>query len=335
MHLFWGQLTVNKCEKPSELSRLLDPGHGLAPSMKATQYWSLLKYLPLAVGNLVPTRNAHWEFLLHLCMLVDLIYAPRFTRSSVQYLKDVIEDHVTMFSELYGSKWNVQLRPKHHFLVHLPDIVLKLGPLVGMSCMRYELKNAFFKRCAHTVCNFTNICFTLMRQHQQQVQFSLLSSAHIRNAIVVGQQSAISVNMLSFSDILCHQFRVEASDDIAVTNRITVASAQYAKDHCVVIDCAQDGLVFGRIVTFVCNSSGEWHLAVAVLHTHEFCYHFHAFVASDMKPPVYKLLTMNELVDYHPLHCALLTLHNNKLQFIQTPYNIFKLQLFFPHVVMG
>jgi hypothetical protein len=31
VHLFWGQLTVNKCDKPSALNRLLEPGHGLAP----------------------------------------------------------------------------------------------------------------------------------------------------------------------------------------------------------------------------------------------------------------------------------------------------------------
>jgi len=169
--IFWGHLTVNKSDRPPALNRLMEPGHGLSPSMKAVQCWALLKYLPLAVGKQVPFDNVHWLFLLHLSHLVDLIFAPRFTRGMVMYLKDVIEDHLQKFVKLYSSTWHVKLRPKHHFLVHLPEIVLKSGPLTGMSCLKYELKNSFFKRCAHTICNFTNVCHALAKRHQQQSVF--------------------------------------------------------------------------------------------------------------------------------------------------------------------
>jgi hypothetical protein len=209
-----------------------------------------------------------------------------------------IEGHLTIFSELYGSKWNVRLRPKHHLLVHLPEIVLKSGPLVGMSCMRYELKNAFFKRCSNTICNFTNISFTLARRHQQHVLFSVLSSAHICCAVVVGQLLTLPVKMLSFSDLLGQKFSVEATDDITLTNKINVASVQYAKGHCVVIDCTDDGLLFSRIVTFVCNNIDEWHMAVKVMRTHEFCYHFHVFVVGNIEPSMYIVqITENQLTD--------------------------------------
>lgn len=169
--IFWGHLTVNKSDRPPALNRLMEPGHGLSPSMKAVQCWALLKYLPLAVGKQVPCDNVHWLFLLHLSHLVDLIFAPRFTRGMVMYLKDVIEDHLQKFVKLYSSTWHVKLRPKHHFLVHLPEIVLKSGPLTGMSCLKYELKNSFFKRCEHTICNFTNVCHALAKRHQQQSVF--------------------------------------------------------------------------------------------------------------------------------------------------------------------
>jgi len=133
--------------------------------MKAVQYLALLRYMPLAIGRRASHDNEHWKFLLHLSHLVDLLLAPRFTRGMVMYLKDVIEDHLSKFSSLYSSKWNVKLRPKHHLLVHLPSVILQSGPLVGMSCMKYEMKNSFIKRCAHTVSNFTNICSTLAKRH--------------------------------------------------------------------------------------------------------------------------------------------------------------------------
>ena len=81
--------------------------------------------------------------------------------------------------------WTEKLRPKHHLLIHLPSVIAKSGPLIGMSCMRYELKNYFFKRSAHTVCNFTNICFTLAKRHQQRALCSVLSQSHIRDSYCI------------------------------------------------------------------------------------------------------------------------------------------------------
>ena len=89
-----------------------------------------------------------------------------------------------MFSKLYCSE-EFRLRPKHHFFVHLQTIIMKSGPLVGMSCMQYELKNSFFKRCAHIVCNFTNIWYNLTNRHQQQALKKQLSNKHIRNIVTV------------------------------------------------------------------------------------------------------------------------------------------------------
>lgn len=91
-----------------------------------------------------------------------------------------------MFKVLYGCGENaVSLKPKHHLLVHLPTINLQNGPLTGMSCLRYELKNSFFKCSAHAVGNFRNISKTLACRHQQQAFMAKLSGEHVRNFISV------------------------------------------------------------------------------------------------------------------------------------------------------
>jgi hypothetical protein len=141
---FWGLINVDRKKKPPHFNSILPPGSGLTPSMKATQCWALLKYLPLILGERVPVGDKHYKLLLHLSELVDLVFAPRFTLGMVAYLQELIRDHLTLFSELYGDR--VCMKPKHHFLVHLPTIVRKSGPLVGMSCLKFELKNSFFKR---------------------------------------------------------------------------------------------------------------------------------------------------------------------------------------------
>ena len=319
---FWGKLSVNKCDKPPAINRVLDLGMGISPSMKAVQCWALLKYLPVIIGNLIPEGNVHWDFLLHLSHLVDLLFATRFTRGMVAYLRDVIEDHLTKYYDL----WKVKLRPKHHLLVHLPDIILKSGPLVGMSCLKYEMKNSFFKRTAKTICNFRNVCFTLANRHQQRVLDSWLANDHIRDIIVVTNQFQVPLCSLAFCASVCQKFNIEATDDIAVTKKINVATVQYTVGNHIVLDCeTESGMpIFGKIVLFVCSPTDDWYFVVESVQTVEFGYHYHAYVVDTVMPPAYSLVRVNELVDHHPLHCCELKIEGVDAKLIRLPYCVIK-----------
>ena len=324
---FWGKITVEKTHKPLELSKLEEPGQGLTPTMKAMQYWTLLKYLPLALGGFVAPDNKHWLFLLHLSHLVDLIFTPRFTQSMTTYMRSVIEDHLTMFVDNYGNNGTVKLRPKHHFLVHLPSIVLKCGPLVGMSCLRYELKNSFFKRSAHIVCNFTNICHTLAYRHQQRALFSLLSNAFCRSSPVVASQKMVPVSSLECCVVLCDKLGVVPAEYVSVAMKLCVATIQYKLSDYIVIDvCAQSGdPLFGKIVHFVsCSHSTDWYIVVQCLKTVNFCAHLHSFCVCECQPVVYRILTLDEMIDHHPLYCHSTVMNGIQQRFIRTPYHLFK-----------
>ena len=96
---YFAKNSVDCKNKPLELNALDKIGGGLSPSMKATQFWCLLRFLPLVIRELVPTDNPLWAFLLHLSHLVDLIFAPKFTQGMIVYLEGLIEDH------LYVSKF--------------------------------------------------------------------------------------------------------------------------------------------------------------------------------------------------------------------------------------
>jgi hypothetical protein len=337
MCLLWGKITVEKTHKPVEITRIQEPGHVLAPSMKAVQCWALLKYLPLAVGKHIPLRNKHWKFLLHLSHLVDLIFAQCFTLEMTVYLKHVISDHLSMFVKLYSSA-EVRLRPKHHFLVHLPTIIVKSGPLVGMSCMRYELKNSFFKRCAHIVCNFTNICYTLAHRHQQQALESQLCNKHIRSVVTVGKHSLESVQSLPYHDALFRRFCLKESEEVAVSSTLCVATVAYKQGQLVMLDIDMEtGLPrFGKIVSFVsCVKNGEehgqcgrkendeWHFIVESMKTDNFTFHLHAYEVIFFEQPLFEIFRLSDLTDYHPLYCHSLLAGSTKKHFVRLPYHIF------------
>jgi len=96
-------------------------------------------------------------------------------------------------------------------MVHLLIIIAQSGPLVGMSCMRYELKNSFYKCCAHNtcMCDSTNVRQTLAHRHQQQSLFLKSTNASVHDAAVVSNCSVDMISNHAFSDTLCAHFYVE------------------------------------------------------------------------------------------------------------------------------
>ena len=57
---------------------------------------------------------------------------------------------------------------KQHRLLHYPTVLEKSGPFIHQCVLKYERKHQFFKRLAHIVCNFKNICKTMLDRHQLQ-----------------------------------------------------------------------------------------------------------------------------------------------------------------------
>jgi hypothetical protein len=231
---------------------------------------------------------------------VSLVFVRRFTLGMV--LRELIAEHLLMFKELYGTGDNaVTLKPKHHLLLHIPTVILQNGPLVGMSCMCYELKNSFFKRSEYIMCNFTNVCRTLAYRHQQYALFARLSNAYVRDFVVVGRNACVAVCTVSYASVLCEKFALQQTDGISVTSRLERASVVYSSRHHVVVDCDKNGLpLFGIVELFVClPSCSEWFLVVQCLTTDIFVTHSHSFRVNCNLTPVYRIVALGDLVDYH------------------------------------
>ena len=319
---FWSAIDVEKCNKPPELNHIDRPGR-LYPSMKAVQSWALLKYLPLIIGDTVAEDDEHWLFLLHLSELVDFLFAPAFTEGMVTYLRDMIADHLIMFSELYvDEETRIRLKPKHHLLVHLPTIILQSGPLVGMNCLRYELKNSFFKRCAHIMCNFTNICQTLAYRHQQNNLFLKLTNANIRDVVVVNHSSVDLISNYVFGDTLCTHFQAEKTDDICIAKRLERASLAYRVGQHLIIDF-EEMPVFGKIEAFVCMpTADDWLIVVQCLQTVTFDSHFHSYVVAAVDPKPFRVVSFNQLVDFHPVCLYNTVVRGENVQFVRLQYHV-------------
>ncbi|KAJ8364594.1 hypothetical protein SKAU_G00134250, partial [Synaphobranchus kaupii] len=122
--------------KPPAVKLGEDSNHlGLNPGVKSTiQSWCLLRNLPLIFGDLVCPDDQHWYLLLLLLQIVNIVFSPMLSKGITIYLKHLIAEHHRLFKHLFPKK---KLLPKHHFMVHYPTCILKIGPLLLLKMSSY------------------------------------------------------------------------------------------------------------------------------------------------------------------------------------------------------
>jgi len=137
----------------------------------AVQVWVLIRFLPLLLAGLVTDKkHPAWVMLISLIEILQLITSPFVSRSCIPYIEDKIAKYLTLRSQLF----NVPLRPKHHFFEHYGFLLLRFGPLMRCSTLRFESKHKFFRS---EFCNkkcLKNPTKSLATAHQR-----LQSSLHI------------------------------------------------------------------------------------------------------------------------------------------------------------
>ena len=84
--------------------------------------WLLGRVLPYLVGGYIPIDDPNWQNYLQLLNIVDLLMAPEISEDEVGELTVLIQEHHVKFVQLYS---NSSIIPKHHFMIHMPCLILK------------------------------------------------------------------------------------------------------------------------------------------------------------------------------------------------------------------
>lgn len=135
---------------PSEVAEKGDKIGG-----KATENWSLLRLLPILIGEkITDTDDPIWQLTVQLKELVELICAPKISHSQVALFSVLIVEYLETRKEMFPD---CKLKPKHHYIVHYAALILKFGPLIRLWTMRFESKHSYFKRCVRRTQNFKHI----------------------------------------------------------------------------------------------------------------------------------------------------------------------------------
>jgi hypothetical protein len=83
----FSKTSVDKKDKPCELNTFLPPGQGISPKFSAAQMCTFFRYLPMMLAPYIDPKNEHWILFLMLQEVVDLVFAPRLTESTLGYFE--------------------------------------------------------------------------------------------------------------------------------------------------------------------------------------------------------------------------------------------------------
>lgn len=203
---------VEQANKPPEVKLLQDTND---LGLNAIQSWTLLRNLPLIFGDLVSPNDQSWYLLLLLLQIVNIVFSPTLTKGITIFLKHLIAEHHRLFKQLYPSK---RLIPKHHFMVHYPTCILKIGPILHTWCMRYEAKHNFFKK---QVKSFKNITKTLAKKHQIQMAYKW--ATFDPNRVTTGPGKMLALQAMDWGYEMAEVLQVPVE-----TNVLTVRWAKHS-----------------------------------------------------------------------------------------------------------
>ena len=246
----------------------------------ASQMWLLSRTLPLLIGHFVPVDDNRWQCFGLLLTILDICTSHSLSTDSVAYLITLIEEHHTLFKEVYP---HASVTPKMHFIVHYPEQILRFGPIIHSWTMRYESKLKLCKQAAKFG-NFKNICFSVAQKHQRWLCYQLQASVYLSEVPEVGGQST----MLSFREesvAIKHLLdSIDISDDALICHPtwIKYFNCMYKVNCVLLLTCTHKELpVFGKVIDILVLPDSTVHFYVKSLVTEYFDDHYHAFVVKE------------------------------------------------------
>ena len=129
----------------------------------ASQTLLLMHIFPFLLADKLQVNDEQWNCFLTLKKILGIVLCPIVSENLSSSLKLLIKDYLIQFVQLYCDAAFI---PKIHFLVHYPEQILAVGPLVCTWTMRHDAKLNFFKQ-ASRLANFKNIPYSLASRHQR------------------------------------------------------------------------------------------------------------------------------------------------------------------------
>ena len=256
----------------------------------ASQAWTLLRYLPILLGDLVPEECKEWMVLTELCSVVELLVGWRFCRGDLVFLEHKISAWLCLLKSVFPD---FRLKPKFHYMIHYVSQIRLHGPLRHCWTLRYESKYGVLKGLVKETKNFRNIAKSIAMRHQTHMAFHLNS----RSLFFMGVEGFVYArDVTEMPEELYNQLQHMKVD---VGRKCVVYGTMYESGQAVLVQHPVH--YFGEIVA-VCRNGDEVLVALILLKS-LFYKHINAFEVC--RSPEWTVIPLSSLACHKP--CVLHT----------------------------
>jgi hypothetical protein len=287
------------CNEPRLLDVSILRNTGSKIRQSASQMISLSHNLPLIIGDKIPHGDSCWISFLLLLRICRIANSPICSPDTISYLRVIIEEKLLTFKTVYPHE---KLLPKHHYMLHYPAQIERLGPLIQCWTMRQESKLSFVKKVSR-LSNYKNICKTVIKKHNFWICYQLNKNPYLLTPSVSYSPKYTSQPLLSEDDsiqleFLCLIPNLSLESEIKHYNWIKFQSTTLHKGTFVLIKYDVDSPVFGKIIDFL------GYISTILLYVQQytsdiFCSHYGAFLIKSHGE--FCILNMDTITDYRPI----------------------------------
>lgn len=271
--------------------------------LSASEMVFLVQHFGILLGDLVPVNHRAWEVFLTLHEIIRIVMSSTFTFATIELLETLISEHHSLYITVFAET----LKPKHHFLLHCPRLIRRLGPLKYFSSFRFETKHKVFKDNAKVIMSCTNCPYTLALKHQLALCHRFLTGEGFPNRLSWGPTLNQRLNDLADYNNFKHVLPLDIQCKHVLDTWVKINGIIYYKDVVVVIHL-DDNIVFGKLCYIIIDNTDQIFFVYVELYTKGSNTHYCAFEVTETY--VCKVVKFEDLASYTPQNVIMINGNN-------------------------
>lgn len=151
-------------------------------NQNASQTKCLLHHIPFIFESFRtnPQLEDSWICIILMLKTVRICYSNVISKNDTIELRKLICCYLETSQKCYKEP----LKPKEHLMTHYPEIIIKSGPLVHMSTMKYETKHKELTATMKNSNNFQNVTKSISEKIQLKKVFKDLYTDQIHHTVL-------------------------------------------------------------------------------------------------------------------------------------------------------
>lgn len=181
----------------------------------ASEVISLITHFGSIFSSLITIDCKVFSYYKILRKILSLLLLKSMSTAMVIHLKYLISEHHEVFMELFDKV----LKPKFHYLVHYPEIILKTGPVSNNWSMRFEGKNLETKLYAKLIRSRVNLCKSLCTRLMYSFASSVYSLRYVEDLCAVEYGTALEVCNGSFKYVIINGTKFSLGNFVVIAQK--------------------------------------------------------------------------------------------------------------------